>query len=114
MDTARHLPLKPNSYLLMLLLAEEPTYGVSLLERMEERSGGSVRLNAGSLYRLIAQLVDDELLEPHEEVANPLGVGAPRKIYAVTPFGREVLSAEAQRQRELLALAGSLDLLGEG
>ena len=51
-------PLKPAQHLILLILAEEPTYGVELLERLEERSRGTIRLNAGSLYRVIAQLVE--------------------------------------------------------
>lgn len=111
-ELSRHLPLKPTHHLALLLLAGEPTYGVQLLERLEERSDGAVRLNAGSLYRLLARLVDDGLVEPTEEIANPAGVGAPRKLYAVTPLGERVLRAEAERQSELLELARSLDLLG--
>lgn len=112
MDATPHLPLKPAAHLALLLLAEEPTYGVALLERLEDRSGGAVRLNAGSLYRMIAQLVDDGLVEPLEAVANPAGVGAPRKLYGLTPLGRAVLRAEAERQAGLLDMARSLDLLG--
>ncbi|NIP93801.1 MAG: hypothetical protein GWO24_10215, partial [Akkermansiaceae bacterium] len=50
-------PLKPVHHMILLLLAEEPTYGVELLQRLEKRSGGGIRLNAGSLYRTIANLV---------------------------------------------------------
>lgn len=113
MDAATHLPLKPTHHLTLLLLAQEATYGVQLLERLEERSGGAIRLNAGSLYRMLAQLVDGGLVEPVEDVPNPAGVGAPRKLYGVTALGREVLRAEAQRQANLLDLARSLDLLEE-
>ena len=108
-----HLPLKAVHHLALLLLAEEPTYGVALIERLEERSGGTMRLNAGSLYRTIGSLVTDGLVEPVEEVAKPTGVGAPRKLYAVTELGRSVLRAEAQRQERLLEMARSLDLLEE-
>lgn len=111
MDPRDHLPLKAAHHLALLLVAQEPTYGVALMERLEARSGGAIRLNAGSLYRIIASLVDDGLVEPLEEVANPSGVGAPRKLYAVTELGRAVLRAEAERQEELLAMARDLDLL---
>ena len=108
---AEHVPLKPVQHLTLLLLAEEPTYGVALMERLEERSQGAIRLNAGSLYRLLATLVDDGLVAPTEEVASPTGLGAPRKLYAVTPFGLEVLAAEARRQAGLLEMARALNLL---
>lgn len=106
-----HAPLKPARHLALLLAARGPTSGVELLDGLEARSGGAIRLNAGSLYRLIAQLVDERLLEPFEEIANPSGVGAPRKLYRVTPLGREVLAAEARRQEGLVEMARSLDLL---
>lgn len=111
-DPRDHLPLKAAHHVILLILAREPTYGVALLERLEERSRGTIRLNAGSLYRTVAQLVDAGLVEPREEVS--AGVGAPRKIYGVTELGRSVLRAEAGRHAELLEMARSLDLAGEG
>lgn len=105
------LPLKAVHYLILLLVEERPTYGVELLDRLEKESGGTVRLNAGSLYRTIARLVEDGLVAPTDD-DEPAGVGAPRKIYRVTPLGRSVLRAESQRQAKLLELAGKLNLLG--
>lgn len=106
-------PLKPAHHMILLLLAEEPTYGVALLERLDERSGGTMRLNAGSLYRTIAGLVQDGLVEPREEEPAADGVGAPRKVYGVTHRGLAALRAEAKRQAELLEAARALDLLEE-
>ena len=51
-----HLPLKAVHHMALLILAQEPTYGVALMERLEERSSGAIRLNAGSLYRIIGSL----------------------------------------------------------
>ena len=106
-------PLKPPHYLILLLLAEEPTYGVDLMERMEERSDGAIRLNAGSLYRTLGSLVDDGLVGPLREESPADGVGAPRKIYGVTERGMEALRSEARRQAALLESVRALDLLEE-
>lgn len=106
-------PLKPTHHLILLLLAEEPTYGVELMERLEARSGGGIRLNAGSLYRTIGSLVEDGLVEPHEEAQAPGGVGAPRKVYRATRRGLDALAAEARRQATLLDAVRALDLLEE-
>lgn len=111
-DPERHLPLKAVHHLVLLLLAEEPTYGVELLERLEERSEGRVRLNAGSLYRTIAHLTDEGLIEHADEVVPPGGRGAPRKIYRPTELGLAVLRAETRRQAGLVEAARSLDLAG--
>ena len=107
-------PLKPVNQLILLLLAANPTYGVDLLARIDENSQGAVRLNAGSLYRLIGQLVEDGLVEAVEADAPPHQQGAPRKCYGVTSAGRAALGAEAQRQAQLLEMARSLDLIEEG
>lgn len=106
-------PLKPVHHLILLLLAEEPTYGLELLERLEARSDGGVRLNAGSLYRTIASLVDQGLVEPLEERLPPEGGGPPRKLYGVTHRGMGALRSEARRQAGLLEAARALDLLEE-
>jgi DNA-binding PadR family transcriptional regulator len=107
----RFLPLKAVHHLILLLLEERPTYGVDLLERLEKESGGVVCLNAGSLYRTIARLVDDGLIVPTED-PDVASVGAPRKLYRVTPLGRELVRAESRRQAKLLELAGKLKLQG--
>ena len=83
------------------------------MERLEERSAGSLTPTAGSLYRTIASLVDDGLVEPVEGEAPSGSVGAPRKSYGVTPDGLDVLRAEARRQAELVEAARALDLLEE-
>lgn len=114
MPDAVPAPLKPAHHLILLLLAEEPTYGVALLERTEARSGGAIRLNAGSLYRIIASLVDDGLAQPVDEESRPEGAGAPRKLYAPTARGLSALRAEAARQAALLEAARALDLVEEG
>lgn len=106
-------PLKPTQHLILLILAEEPTYGVELLERLDTRSRAAIRLNAGSLYRVIAQLVEDGLIESVRSAASAGDVGAPRKMYGVTEAGRAILRVEAVRQAEMLEMARSLDLLGE-
>jgi DNA-binding PadR family transcriptional regulator len=106
-------PLKPVHHMILLLLAEEPTYGLMLLERLEERSGGGIRVNAGSLYRTIASLVDDGLVEPLDEGGRPEGTGAPRKSYRVTHRGMTALRSEARRQASLVEAARALDLLEE-
>jgi DNA-binding PadR family transcriptional regulator len=110
-DVKRFLPLKAVHHLILLFLEERPTYGVELLDRLERESGGTIRLNAGSLYRTIARLVEDGLIAPAEE-AEPAGVGAPPKIYRPTELGRAVLRAESARQAKLLELAGKLNLVG--
>jgi DNA-binding PadR family transcriptional regulator len=112
-NTRSFLPLKAVHHLILLLLAEAPDSGVELLDRLEGASRGTVRLNPGSLYRTIARLVDDGLVEAAGTEPGPGGTGAPRKVYRVTVLGRSVLRAEAERQAELVEFAGRLRLSGD-
>ena len=105
-------PLNPRHYLILLLLAEEATWGVRLMERIEARSDGTVRFNAGSLYRTIAQLVEQGWVAPAGEEAPVDGVGAPRKVYGVTDDGLAVLQTEARRQAVMLESVRALGLEG--
>ena len=106
--------LNPRHYLILLLLAEEPTWGVRLMERIEARSHGGVTFNAGSLYRTIAQLVDVGWVTPLGDEPPADGVGAPRKIYGVTEDGRNAIRREAERQTAWLDSARSLGLAEPG
>jgi len=83
------------------------------MERLDSRSSGAIRLNAGSLYRTIAKLVEDGLAEPLEDPSGPDVGGPPRKVYGVTARGLGALRAEAQRQAGLLEAARALDLVEE-
>ncbi|NIP56740.1 MAG: PadR family transcriptional regulator [Gemmatimonadetes bacterium] len=99
------LPLKPRVYLTLLLLAQRPRHGYDLLRVLEERSGGRLRLNPGSFYRLIHRLRDQGLIERVETSADAASGGADRKTYGLTELGLETLRAEARRQEALLDLA---------
>jgi len=56
------LPLNPRVLMIVLAFVEGPAHGYEIKKRAEECSGGSVQLDAGSLYRSIAQLLDQDLI----------------------------------------------------
>lgn len=98
-------PLKPRVYMTLLLLAQRPRHGYDLLGALEEHSAGSLRLNAGSFYRLIHRMAEDGLVERRESGDEDAGAGGGRKMYGLTDLGRETLRAEVRRQEALLELA---------
>jgi DNA-binding PadR family transcriptional regulator len=99
------LPLKPRAYMTLLLLAERPRHGYDLLRALEERSKGTIRMNAGSFYRLIHSLAEAGLVERVETLDGETSGGGERKTYGLTELGLETLRAEVRRQEELLSLA---------
>ena len=105
------LPLTDVAFEILLALATGERHGYAILQEVERRTGGVMRLYPGTLYRALARLLDDELIE---EVEGPAADDPRRRYYQLTPLGRRVASAEAARLASQVAAAVALDLLPEG
>ena len=105
------LPLKPKPFLLLLVLAEEgPMHGYAIKQGMLERSDGTVTMDPGGLYRLIARLERDGLVR---RAASPPDEEDERRQYLeMTAWGRSVLEAEARRIAALARLPSVRKLAG--
>lgn len=64
----------------LVLLAEKPMHGYQIIREIEERSGGSWKPSAGSVYPTLQLLADEGLLTAEESNG--------RKTYALTEGGR--------------------------
>ena len=69
------------------LLAERPMHGYQIIREIEERSGGSWKPSAGSVYPTLQLLADEGLIVASEDNG--------RKTYSLTEPGREVAAEEA-------------------
>jgi DNA-binding PadR family transcriptional regulator len=74
----------------LLLLAEEPRNGYQLMQELEERSRGTWRPSAGSIYPAL-QLLEDEGLIRSEEVDG-------RRLLHLTDAGRRLVEQRPQEQ----------------
>jgi len=86
------LPLTPIAFEVLLALADEDRHGYAILQAVEERTRGVLPLRTGSLYRILGGLLDGGLV-----AELPGGRDARRRVYRITPKGRDVLRAEAER-----------------
>jgi len=109
--TDRFLPLNPRALVVLLGLAEGDAHGYEIKKRAEQRSRGSVTLDAGSLYRTLAQFLADGLIEERARNGDTGGGDPRRRYYALTDLGREVLAAELRRLAGLVEFARSAELL---
>jgi DNA-binding PadR family transcriptional regulator len=96
--------LKPVDFHILLALAAEPRHGYGLMKEVARESGGTVRLEIGSLYRLLARLLDEGLIEEAEEDER-------RRYYRLTRQGRSVLKAEARRLAQVVELSRARNVL---
>ena len=95
----------------LLALAGDDLHGYAILKEVELRTGGKVRLSTGTLYGIIKRLVNDGLIaELHSRPADS-DDDERRRYYRLTPQGRQVATAEAERMDELLSIARARNLL---
>jgi DNA-binding PadR family transcriptional regulator len=99
------LPLNPRTFMILLAFAEGPAHGYEIKRRAEERSEGRVQLDAGSLYRSVAHLMDQGLIDEVAEDPEAPQSDSRRRYYALTEAGREALAAEAHRLAGLVEYA---------
>ncbi len=98
------LPLPPATFHILLALADEERHGYAIIQDVEARTEGELKLSAGTLYRSIARMVEQGLIA---EVARRRAVtdDERRRYYRLTPFGTAVARAEMRRLAQLVRLA---------
>ena len=79
------LPLTPIAFEILMALLDEDRHGYAVLQHVEERAGSALPLRTGTLYRALARLMDDGLIE---QVAGDTS-DPRRRYYRITPLGRE-------------------------
>ena len=100
------LPLPLATFHILMSLAEEERHGYAVIQDVAARTEGELRLSAGTLYRSIQRMQAQGLIE--EVLRRPAaGDDERRRYYRVTPFGKRVGRAEAERLWKLVQLAQS-------
>jgi DNA-binding PadR family transcriptional regulator len=102
----RHLPLAPQDLQLLLAVSDAPLHGYAMMKAVESQSAGALRVELGSLYRMIHRLERDGLIAEASHVAVSPAPGRDRRFYRITALGRAVVAAELDRLRSVIALAG--------
>ena len=110
-DDDSNSPMNPRVFLILLAFAEGPSHGYEIRKRAELLSRNTIKLDAGSLYRSIAQLLDHGLIEELEAPSDTETTDARRRYYGLTPRGKEVAAAEAERLAGLVEHAAFSGLI---
>ena len=106
------LPLPPATFHILLALTGEERHGYAIIQDVEARTGGELRMSAGTLYRSVARMVEQGLIT---EVARRRSAADDerRRYYRITPFGTAVARAEMGRLSQLVRLARAKGLTPE-
>jgi DNA-binding PadR family transcriptional regulator len=99
------LPLQPAAFHILVALSDGDRHGYAIMQDVAERTGGTFRLNPGTLYTTIRRLLEQGLLEELDDRPDPEHDDERRRYYRLTAFGRAVARAETARLERLVAIA---------
>lgn len=101
-DALSFLPLSPHQFHILLALTDRERHGYAVIQEIEQRTGGELRLGTGTLYTAIGRLVELGL------IADTGKADDRRRFYKLLPLGRAVLKAETARLEALVRHAHAL------
>jgi len=105
LDINAQLPLPPATFHILLALAGEDRHGYGIIQDVETRTGGELRLSPGTLYRSIQRMQEHGLIVETRTRPAPEDDHERRRYYRITPFGQAVAKAEARRLTQLVKMA---------
>lgn len=106
--------LSTQAFHILIALAERDQHGYAIMQDVAERTGGKLRLSAGTMYGAIKRLLEDGLICEVRENQRPKAPSddSRRRYYRLTAPGRKAVSAEVKRMMELTEHARACGLVG--
>jgi DNA-binding PadR family transcriptional regulator len=102
---ASFLPLPAAAFHILMAVAEEDRHGYAIIQDVAARTGGELKLSAGTLYRSIQRMLEQGLIVETAERPDPELDDERRRYYRITALGTAVARAEARRLAQLVRLA---------
>jgi DNA-binding PadR family transcriptional regulator len=106
------LPLPPATFHILLAVLNGERHGYAIIQDVEARTEGELRMSAGTLYRSIARMVDQGLITEVTK-RRSLADDERRRYYRILPFGTAVARAEMRRLSQLVRIARASGLTPE-
>ena len=104
------LPLTPISFEVLLALLNGDLHGYAIIQAVEQRLAGKLPLRTGTMYRALARLMDEGLIERTGKGSDE---DPRRRNYRITTHGRATAKAEARRLADQVDAARAHRLLPE-
>src|SRR3979490_2779306 len=90
---------------ILLALAEEDRHGYAIIQDVAVRTGGELKLSAGTLYRSIQRMLEQGLIVETRDRPAPEDDDERRRYYRITADGTAAAKAEARRLGQLVRMA---------
>jgi DNA-binding PadR family transcriptional regulator len=105
------MTLRPIEFHILLSLAGDDRHGYAILQEVERLTGGELRLEPGTLYRALHRMLRDGWVAESGRRPAARDDDERRRYYRLTPLGRRVATAEADRLSRLVTVARTHRLL---
>ena len=92
-----YVPMTETAFYILLCL-KKPNHGYGIIQTVEARTEGAIRLTPGTMYGSLSKMEKDGLIRFVREEEK-------RKIYQITELGLEVLQIELERIERLYRIA---------
>ena len=103
------LPLPEATLHILLALADQERHGYAIIQDVEARTDGELRLSAGTLYRSVARMVEQGLIT-ETAARRTRDDDERRRYYKITSFGTAVARAELRRLAQLVRIGRTVGL----
>ena len=101
--------LTPAAVHILLALADDERHGLGIVDEVELRTDGEVKLGPGTLYGTIKRMRQVGLIEEGAQLGE---TDTRRRYYRITPAGRAALHTEARRLERMVLTARQKAVLG--
>ncbi|MBB6624832.1 helix-turn-helix transcriptional regulator [Clostridium gasigenes] len=95
------IAITESTYYIMLAVLR-PNHGYGIIQKVDELTKGRVKLGPGTLYGAINTLVSKRWIKLYSEETD----SRKKKEYLITDLGRQILSNEIRRLKELVKNGG--------
>ena len=92
-----YVPMTETAFYILLCL-KKPNHGYGIIQTVEVRTEGAIRITPGTMYGSLSKMEKDGLIKFVREEEK-------RKIYQITELGSEVLQIELKRIERLYRIA---------
>lgn len=103
-ETSAKPPFKitPVVFHVLLAMSESDAHGYGIMQEIDERTRGSLKVGPGSLYFTLNRLLEAGMIR---EGTGSAADDARRKYYRLTDYGRVVLESELRVLSDIVDLA---------
>jgi DNA-binding PadR family transcriptional regulator len=104
------LPLTPPVFHILLALAGEERHGYGIMQDVARQTNDALQLGPGTLYGCLKRMLAAGTVEESDVRPDPALDDERRRYYRMTPLGRRVVRAEAQRLADAVTAAKARNL----